>query len=200
MLEQMTTAGLSELLNTATITLLVGNILYIFYVFAKKRVYYNKLLLTFAIYFFALIVEPINASVKFNVKYGFGILDLLYLGIILYIIMRALLSNNVYFMYNMPWDEFYKIIKEVFRREDVNTYYRDPVIYINDGEASITYSASLFSKQIIIVKIKGLQYVMTQELLTEKILEHKSNFGIARYYYLLINLLITIILLVNAIY
>ena len=59
MLEQMTTAGLSELLNTATITLLVGNILYIFYVFAKKRVYYDKLLLTFAIYFFALIVEPI---------------------------------------------------------------------------------------------------------------------------------------------
>ncbi len=176
MLEQMTTAGLSELLNTATITLLVGNILYIFYVFAKKRVYYDKLLLTFAIYFFALIVEPINASVKFNVKYGFGILDLLYLGIILYIIMRALLSNNVYFMYNMPWDEFYKIIKEVFRRENVNTYYRDPVIYINDGEASITYSASLFSKQIIIVKIKGLQYVMMQELLTEKILEHKSNF------------------------
>ena len=52
MLEQMTTAGLSELLNTATITLLVGNILYIFYVFAKKRVYYDKLLLTFAIYFF----------------------------------------------------------------------------------------------------------------------------------------------------
>lgn len=200
MLEQVAVHDLTQLLGKTVIVLLILNMAYIFYGFTKKKIYYDKLLLTFAIYFSALIIEPVSASVKFNVKYGFGILDFLYMAIIIYIVIMAIQSNNIYFMYNISWSDFYKIVKEVFRREGINTYFRDPTIYIKDGEALISLSATLFSKRLIIVKIKGLQHIMNQNDFAEKILEQKPNFTLSRYYYLIINIVITIILLINAIY
>lgn len=200
MINQISNIGISELLRLIMIFLLTGNIIYVIYVFIKKRIYHDKLLLTFAIYFCALIIEPVSASIKFNVKYGFGIIDFLYLGALVYIVFIAIIRNNIFFFYNMSWEEFYKVTKEVFRREGVNTYYREPTIYINNGEATITNSAVLFSKKAIIVKIKGLNDIMPQETFSEKMQEYKINFGISKYSYLGLNIVITAILLLNTIY
>lgn len=200
MINQVSNIGISELLRLIMIFLLTGNIIYVIYVFIKKRIYHDKLLLTFAIYFCALIIEPVSASIKFNVKYGFGIIDFLYLGALVYIVFIAIIRNNIFFFYNMSWEEFYKVTKEVFRREGVNTYYREPTIYINNGEATITNSAVLFSKKAIIVKIKGLNDIMPQETFSEKMQEYKINFGISKYSYLGLNIVITAILLLNTIY
>ena len=200
MINQISNIGISELLRLIMIFLLTGNIIYVIYVFIKKRIYHDKLLLTFAIYFCALIIEPVSASIKFNVKYGFGIIDFLYLGALVYIVFIAIIRNNIFFFYNMSWEEFYKVTKEVFRREGVNTYYREPTIYINNGEATITNSAVLFSKKAIIVKTKGLNDIMPQETFSEKMQEYKINFGISKYSYLGLNIVITAILLLNTIY
>ena len=200
MINQMSNVGISELLRLMTIFLLSGNIIYVIYVFMKKRIYHDKLLLTFAIYFCALIIEPVSASIKFNVKYGFGVIDFLYMGVLIYIIFMAIVRNNIFFFYNMSWEEFYKVTKEVFRREGINTYYREPTIYIDNGEATISNSVNLFSKKAIIVKIKGLQDIMPQDILSKKMQEYKINFGMSKYYYLALNLIITMILLLNTIY
>lgn len=200
MLEQIPIFDISKLLKISIILLLSGNILYVISTFIKRKIYFDKLLFTFVIYFCALIVEPVSATIKFNVKYGFGILDLLYIGVILYIIFMAITSNNIFFFYNMSWEEFYKISKEIFRREGINTYYREPTIYINNGEATISNSLSLFSKKAIIIKIKGLNYIMPQELFSKKMLEYNITLSKSNYYYLIANVVITIILLLNTIY
>lgn len=199
-LNQLWNIGFSQILSYSTIVLLVGNICYIIYTFAKKKVYYDNLFITFAIYFSALIVEPISASIKFNTKYGYEVIDLLYFGIIAYIIVISILRNNNFFMYNISWEKYYRIIKEIFRKKEIDTYYRKPTIYIGNGEGNISHSLNLFSKKVIIVKFKGVESLMDLDELKSKFVEQKLEVGIARYYYLVINIIITFILLLNVRY
>lgn len=197
MFEQIWNFGISKLLSYSAAILLLGNIIYVSYIFWKKRIYYDNLFITFAIYFTALVVEPISASIKFNTKYGYEIIDLFYLGVIVYIIMNAILRNNHFFMYNMTWENFYSRIKEVLRKRGIDTYYRKPTIYIGNGEASISHSLNLFSKKVIVVKCTDLHSIIDMNDLKSDMLEYDADDKFARYYYLLINLILTIILLVN---
>ena len=68
MINQVSNIGISELLRLIMIFLLTGNIIYVIYVFIKKRIYHDKLLLTFAIYFCALIIEPVSASSQVHIS------------------------------------------------------------------------------------------------------------------------------------
>lgn len=197
MLDSIWGFGISKLLNYATAILLIGNILYVIYTFFRKKIYYDNLFITSAIYFTALVIEPISASIKFNTKYGYEVIDIFYFGVIGYIIVIAILRNNNYFMYNMDWDKFYANVKEILHKKGIETYYRKPTIYLGNGEASISHSMNLFSKRVIVVKCAGLDSV--QELGDFKLdmMEYGLEDKLSRYYYLLINVVLTIILLLN---
>ena len=200
MTEQLWNIGISKVFSYSAVGFLIVNLGYVFYAFMKKRIYYDNLLISFTIYFMALIVEPISASIKFNTKYGYEVIDLFYFGIIFYIIITAILRNNVFFMYNMTWEEFYSVIKEVFRRRGTDIYYRKPTIYFENEEASISHSFNLFSKKVIIVKYKNLSSVISLEELKKAMTEEKIEYQLPRFYYLVINLLLTAILLLNILF
>lgn len=200
MLSRIMSLEVSECLKILILFLLTGNLVHIIRSTISKKIFYDKLLLTFAIYFGALIAEPVTASIKFNVKYGFGILDILYLGVLSYILIIAVIRNNIFFYFTMSWDDFYRAAKEVFRREEINIYYRTPTIYVENGEASISNSGNLSSKNATIVKIKGLNEIISTESFAKKMCEYSKIPRISRYNYLLLNIIITFILVVNTIY
>ncbi|MDO4710964.1 MAG: hypothetical protein Q4A75_03220 [Peptostreptococcaceae bacterium] len=197
MLDSIWSFGVSKLLNYAAAILLICNIIYVIYTSIKKKVYYDNIFITFAIYFTALIVEPISASIKFNTKYGYEVIDLFYFAMIGYIIVIAILRNNNFFMYNMAWDRFYGIVKEILHKKGIETYYRKPTIYLGNGEASISHSMNLFSKRVIVVKISGLDSVQELGDLKTDIMNHKTDDKLSKYYYLLINVVLTVVLLLN---
>lgn len=202
MIEQIWDIGIGRIFNYAAIALLIANIGYVSYSFFVKKTYYDNLFITAAIYFSALIVEPISASIKFNSKYGYEIVDLFYFGVILYVIIIAIVRNNNYIMYNLTWESFYDITKEIFHKRGLESYYRQPTIYIGNGEASITSVAEFFSKKVIIVKYDSISSVMSIDELHADIREYgrKEEYRKERYvgiYYFLINVAATIILLAN---
>ncbi|MGB5823209.1 MAG: hypothetical protein WBH44_03985 [Proteocatella sp.] len=182
--------------------LMVVNMTYVAYSFVFKKNYYENIFITIAIFTAALVIEPINASFKFNAKYGFSILDLMYYGIILYVILASVLRNNNFFMINMSWDQFYKIIKEIFRKKGIDTYYRIPTIYINDTTSKIELRMNLAANSVIMVKFTDIESVIDLKELKKMINQefnsmNKNEFKSSRYFYLLINVIMTILLLSN---
>lgn len=182
--------------------LLVINMVYVMYSFLFKKNYYENIFITMAIFISALVINPVNASFKFNAKYGFSIIDLGYYGIILYLILVSVFRNNNFFMINMPWEVFYKSVKEVFRKKGIDTHYRIPTIYINESKAKIELKMNLFSNNVIIVKFTSVDEIidisefkkminMEIEALGDK------EFRNAKYFYLIINVIMTVLLLVT---
>ncbi len=200
MIEQVWNIGISRILSYTAMGLMIANMCYVIYAFAKKKIYYDNLLVSFTIYFMALIVEPISASIKFNTKYGYEVIDLFYFGIILYIVITAILRNNVFFMYNMTWDEFYLVVKEIFRKRQIDTYYRKPTIYFENGEASISHSFNFITKKVIIVKCKDITSIISLEEMKEAMMAEKAQYQLPRFYYLAANLILTIILMLNILF
>jgi len=193
---------LNNNITSIVILLMIGNIIYVTYSFVVKKNYYENIFITIAIFTAALVIQPINASFKFNAKYGFSILDLMYYGIILYVILVAVLRNNNFFMINMSWNQFYKIIKEIFRKKGIDTYYRIPTIYINDSTSKIELSMNLVANSVIMVKFTDIENVIDLKELKNMINEelkliNKNEFKSSRYFYLLINVIMTIMLLTN---
>ncbi len=193
---------MSDKITFVVALLLILNMAYVMYSFLFKRNYYENVFITLAVFFSALVIHPINASFKFNAKYGFSIIDLVYYGIILYLILASVFRNNNFFMINMSWDKFYKITKEVFRKKAIDTHYRIPTIYINDSKAKIELKMNLFSNNVIIVKFTSVNEVIEisefKKMLNKEIetLED-SEFKSAKYFYLVINVVMTILLLVT---
>lgn len=184
------------------ILIVIANLGYVVYSFLFKKNYYENIFITLAICVAALVVEPINASFKFNAKYGFSILDLIYYGVIIYLLVTAVIRNNNFFMFNMSWDRFYKIIKEVFRKKGIDTYYRMPTIYLENTNAKIELSMNLFSSNVIMVKFTNISSVINLKELVKAISEEfnkleKKEYKSSRYFYLFANVLITILLLAN---
>lgn len=193
---------MSDKITFVVASLLVFNLGYVIYSFLFKRNYYENVFITIAIFFSALVIHPINASFKFNAKYGFSIIDLLYYGIILYMILVSVFRNNNFFMINMPWDKFYKVIKEVFRKKGIDTHYRIPTIYINDSKAKIELKMNLFSNNVIIVKFTSVSEVIDllelKSMLNKEVESFEDNeFRSAKYFYLVINIFMTILLLLT---
>ncbi len=197
MVEQLFDMGTIKVLSYCMAFFLVCNLIYVIYTFATKKTYYDSIFITCTIYFSALMIEPIGASIKFNSKYGYEVVDLFYFGMIVYIIMLAIFRNNNYFMYNMQWENFYSEIKEIFRRKEIDTYYRQPTIYLGNAEASISHSLNLFSKKVIIVRFQDVDNLIDISEIKAAFAEIQPEERISRYYYLFINIILTIILLVN---
>lgn len=197
MIEKVWNNGIGGILSYLAAFLLIANIVYVLYSFAFKKSHYENLFITFAIYFSAFIVDPISASIKFNSKYGYEVMDILYFGIIIYILVMAIVRNNNFFMYNKTWESFYDATKEIFRKRGIDSYFRYPTIYVGNGEASITHIVGLFSKRVIIVKYEAISSVIDIGELNAAIREQSESDKVARYYYLIVNLIITTILLVN---
>ncbi len=193
---------MSDKITFIVAILLILNMAYVMYSFLFKRNYYENVFITIAVFFSALVIHPINASFKFNAKYGFSIIDLVYYGIILYLILASVFRNNNFFMINMPWENFYKTTKEVFRKKGIDTHYRIPTIYINDSKAKIELKMNLFSNNVIIVKFTSVSEVVEisefKKMLNKEIetLEDRE-FKSAKYFYLVMNVVMTILLLVT---
>lgn len=193
---------MSDKITFVVAILLILNMAYVMYSFLFKRNYYENVFITIAVFFSALVIHPINASFKFNAKYGFSIIDLVYYGIILYLILASVFRNNNFFMINMPWENFYKTTKEVFRKKGIDTHYRIPTIYINDSKAKIELKMNLFSNNVIIVKFTSVSEVVEisefKKMLNKEIetLEDRE-FKSAKYFYLVMNVVMTILLLVT---
>lgn len=189
-------------ITAIVMVLLIVNMIYVVYSFLFKKNYYENVFITIAVFMAALVIQPINASFKFNAKYGFSILDLFYYGLILYVILASVLRNNNFFMINMSWDQFYKIIKEIFRKKGVDVYYRIPTIYINESAAKIELSMNLVANSVIMVKFTGVGDVINLKEL-KKMINHEfdmtehAEFKSSRYFYPLVNICITVLLLFN---
>lgn len=182
--------------------LLVINMVYVMYSFLFKKNYYENIFITMAIFISALVINPVNASFKFNAKYGFSIIDLGYYGIILYLILVSVFRNNNFFMINMPWEVFYKSVKEVFRKKGIDTHYRIPTIYINESKAKIELKMNLFSNNVIIVKFTSVDEIIDISEFKKMInIEIEAlgdkEFRNAKYFYLIINVIMTVLLLVT---
>lgn len=189
-------------ITSIVVILMLANIIYVTYSFFLKKNYYENIFITIAIFTAALVIQPINASFKFNEKYGYSIIDLIYYGIILYVIVASVLRNNNFFMINMSWEKFYKIIKEIFRKKGIDTYYRIPTIYINDSSSKIELSMNLVANSVIMVKFTEIESIITLKELKKMINEEfnamdRKEFRSAKYFYLLMNLIVTILLLLN---
>lgn len=182
--------------------LLIINMIYVMYSFLFKKNYYENIFITMAVFISALVINPINASFKFNAKYGFSIIDLGYYGIILYLILVSVFRNNNFFMINMPWEVFYKSVKEVFRKKGIDTHYRIPTIYINESKAKIELKMNLFSNNVIIVKFTSVDQIIDisefKKMINKEIeVLGDKDFRNAKYFYLIINVIMTVLLLIT---
>ena len=193
---------MSDNITLGVAILLMLNMVYVIYLFLFKKNYYENIFITTSIFISALIIHPINASFKFNAKYGFSIIDLGYYGIILYLILASVFRNNNFFMVNMPWDNFYKLVKEVFRKKGIDTHYRIPTIYIEDSKAKMELKINLCSKSVIIVKFTSLNEVIDisefKKMLNKEIeISGDNEFKHAKYFYLAVNAVMTLLLLIT---
>lgn len=182
--------------------LLIINMIYVMYSFLFKKNYYENIFITMAVFISALVINPVNASFKFNAKYGFSIIDLGYYGIILYLILVSVFRNNNFFMINMPWEIFYKSVKEVFRKKGIDTHYRIPTIYINESKAKIELKMNLFSNNVIIVKFTSVDQIIDisefKKMINKEIeVLGDKDFKNAKYFYLIVNVIMTVLLLVT---
>lgn len=197
---QILNLGFGKVLNYLAIALIILNMIYVLYSFFKKKLYYENILITFAIIFMGFVVEPISVSMKFNTKYGYEFVDFIFIGIVIYVIVLSILRNNNFFMYNMSWEEFYDAIKEVLRKREIDFYYRKPTIFLGNDDAGITHIMDLFSKRVIIVKKKGLEDIINLNDFRTEILKECRLSKFSRLYYLVINIVLTVILLLNVRY
>lgn len=193
---------MNNYIMTIGVILIIANLVYVVYSFIFKKSYYDNIFITLAICIVALVMEPINASFKFNAKYGFSILDLVYYGLIMYAIVTAVIRNNNFYMFNMSWETFYKIIKEVFRKKGIDIYYRMPTIYIENTNAKIELGMNLFSNNVIMVKFTNVSSIINLKELVKATSQEfnkldTKEYKTARYFYLFANIFITILLLAN---
>ena len=191
---------MSSRITTIVAVLVAVNLVYVIYSFFVKKNFYENIFITTSVFIGAFIMRPIKASFAFNAKYGFSILDLIYYAIIGYLILVSVLRNNNFFMINMSWEAFYKLIKEVFRKKGIDTYYRVPVIYISGSKAKIELRMNLFAKNVIMVKFTGVSSVIELSELKRMLNEEFRNgyakqFKKSRYFYLFVNILMTVLIL-----
>ncbi|WP_028828994.1 hypothetical protein [Proteocatella sphenisci] len=191
---------MSNNITTIVAVLIAVNLIYVIYSCIVKKNYYENIFITTSVFIGAFIMRPIKASFAFNAKYGFSILDLIYYAIIGYIILVSVLRNNNFFMINMSWEAFYKVVKEVFRKKGVDTYYRIPVIYIDGSKAKIELSMNLFAKNVIMVKFTGVSSVVKLKELKKMLndefrVDYAKEFKKSKYFYLIFNILMTVLIL-----
>lgn len=193
---------MNDNITFGVVLLLIINMVYVMYSFLFKKNYYENIFITMAVFISALVINPINASFKFNAKYGFSIIDLGYYGIILYLILVSVFRNNNFFMINMPWEIYYKSVKEVFRKKGIDTHYRIPTIYINESKAKIELKMNLFSNNVIIVKFTSVDQIINisefKKMINKEIeFLGDKDFRNAKYFYLIMNVIMTVLLLIT---
>lgn len=189
--------NISNLLNYSMATLLILNLLYILYAFVKHKVYYGNSLISCAIYFSALCIDPISVSIKFNSKYGYEAVELIYMLVIFYIIIMAIISNNNYMVYNMKWKDLKNNILDFLESEGKESYLFEDTIYIGNDDVTIKKILLFFSGYTSIVRVKRIESIFDKKKFDAKMIAEKKYEKPSRFYYLLLNLVITIVLLLN---
>lgn len=189
--------NVSTILNYSMAILLFMNLIYITYTFIFKKVYYGNTLISFAIYFTALFIEPVSVSIKFNSKYGYEVVEIIYILIIIYIISISIISNNNYIVYNVKWKNLKKYIVRFLKENQREVYQTEDSIYIENYDSSIKRIFSIFRGNTTIIKVKGINGVFDKKKFDDKIRNDNKYEKISRFYYLIFNVFITIVLLLN---
>lgn len=197
MTNYFTGESIGNILNYSIAVFLLINISYIIYSFFNNKVYYDNVLASFAIYFIALFAEPITISMKFNAKYGFEMVELIYIGIILYIVFIAIFANNNYIIYNLSRNQFSNSMKTLLGLKNKEYYLSKDKIYIENDDINVAFVTSIFYNNAILLKSKNISQFLESEGFNKKIASKKKYNNTSRFYYLAINIIITIILLIN---
>ncbi len=191
-------------LSIAVLILLLLNIIYIFYMFIVNKAYYQNFFFTLCIYFIALIEGPATESIKFSLKYGFSVVELMYALIVIIFILAIIISNNSTVIYNCTWKDFYASSKEIFRRNKIGIYYIDPSLYLEDRDSRLRLVYKTMYSSMIFVKLHKIEYIEEIKNFSDEIkkeLEEKKAISQrSRYSYFFINLFLTIVFIVNIIY
>ena len=85
---------------------LIFNLINIFYMSISKRAYYENFFGSLCVYFIALIEKPIIYGIQFSSKYGLSVVELIYGMLVLFFIVRYILSNNSTVIFNTDWKSF----------------------------------------------------------------------------------------------
>lgn len=196
--------GMHNNLSFIVLALLLLNIIYIFYMFLVYKAYYNNFFFALCIYFIGLIEGPATESIRFSLKYGFSVVELMYALMVIIFILGIIISNNSTVIYNCTWKDFYTSAKEIFRRNKIGIYYLDPSVYLEERDSRLRLVYKIMYSSMIFVKLHKMEQVeeindfsdeIKKELIEKKALSQRS-----RYSYFLINLFITVILILNIIY
>lgn len=191
-------------LSIAVLALLLLNIIYIFYMFLVNKAYYRNFFFSLCIYFIGLIEGPATKSIRFSLKYGFSVVELMYALMVIIFILGIIISNNSTVIYNCTWKDFYASTKEIFRRNKIGIYYLDPSVYIEDRDSRLRLVYKIMYSSMIFVKLYKMEQVEEiknfSDEIKKELLERKALSQRSRYSYLMINFLLTIVLILNIIY
>ncbi|WP_209658107.1 hypothetical protein [Acetoanaerobium pronyense] len=154
------------------------------------------------VYFLSLITPSFIGIFKFNLKYGFSLVELGYGFMVIIFIFILILRNNSVIIFNVNWEEFYSAVKEVLRRNKIQTFYVKPTLYVEGKETMIKMIYSVLNDNMILVKYSRvdeleLDGVFLDEIRLELLKEKVKISQRARYTYFVGNLILTALLLAN---
>jgi len=181
---------------------LIINILYVTYMFFRVKVYYENFFLSLCVYFLSLITPSFIGIFKFNLKYGFSLVELGYGIMVIIFIFILILRNNSVIIFNVSWEDFYSAVKEVLRRNKIQTFYVKPTLYVEGKETMVKMIYSVLNDNMILVKYFRVDELELEGVFLEKVREEllKEDVKIsqrARYTYFAGNLILTALLLAN---
>ena len=117
-------------------------------------------------------------------------------------IFILILRNNSVIIFNVSWEDFYSAVKEVLRRNKIQTFYVKPTLYVEGKETMVKMIYSVLNDNMILVKYFRVDELELEGVFLEKVREEllKEDVKIsqrARYTYFAGNLILTALLLAN---
>ena len=180
---------------------LIFNLLNIFYMSISKRAYYENFFGSLCVYFIALIEKPIIYGIQFSSKYGLSVVELIYGMLVLFFIVRYILSNNSTVIFNTDWKSFCTCANKVLASYDIESSCYKSSLHIDKGISEISLLYTISHRKMILVHFSNMRSISEKINFKEEISELLEGANLiskkSRYGYIFANFIFTLALLIH---